>query len=99
MSPANAHRPGDPGIEKGQELFPQLGYVVLFVPAALSAGVAIFLLARAAARSSRLSPWMAGAGYAAASAQLLSLSSLPMHLVPLWVRGAAITFRPFYAEQ
>ena len=72
---------------------------MLFVPGALSAGVAIFLLARAAARSSLLPQWVAAAGYAVASAQLFSFYSLPMLLVPLWVLGAAITFRPVRASR
>lgn len=84
---------GDPGIEEGRELIPQLGYVVLFVPAALTGGHAIFLLTRDAQRSSRLPPWMIGAGYVAATAQLLSVFAVPMILLPLWVLGAAITFR------
>jgi hypothetical protein len=84
---------GDPGIEAGQELLPQLGYVVLFVPAALSGGYAIVLLARAAARRSQLPRWMTGAAYVVASAQLLSFFSLPLLLLPLWVLGAAITFQ------
>jgi len=88
---------GDPGIEVGQELLPQLGYVVLFVPAALSGGLAVFLLARGAARSSQLPRWMTGVGYVVASAQLLSFYSVPMLLLPLWVLGAAITFRPAHA--
>lgn len=37
---------GDPGIRETQELLPQLGYVVLFVPAALSAALVILLMAR-----------------------------------------------------
>lgn len=88
---------GDPGITAGQELLPQLGYVVLFVPAALSGGHVIFLLARSAARSSQLPRWMSGAGYVVASAQLLSFLSVPMLLLPLWVLGAAMTFRPAHA--
>jgi hypothetical protein len=36
---------------------------------------------------------MIGAGYVAAAAQLLSVLAVPMFLLPLWVLGAAITFR------
>jgi len=39
---------GDPGIRDGEELLPQLGYVVLAVPAAVSAAFSIWLLARLA---------------------------------------------------
>lgn len=85
---------GDPGILAGQELLPQLGYVVLFVPAALSAGYAVFLLARVAAGTSRLPQWMIGTGYVVAVAQLFSFYTLPLILVPLWVFGAASSMRP-----
>jgi hypothetical protein len=85
---------GDPGIQQAQELLPQLGYVVLFVPAALSGGCAIYLLARDAARTSRLPSWLVRAGYVVAATQLVSFYTLPLLLVPLWVLAAAITLRP-----
>lgn len=84
---------GDPGIEQGRELLPQLGYVVMFVPAALCAGVTILLLARASARTRQLPGWMCVAGYVVASAQLFSLYTLPLLLVPLWVLGAGLSLR------
>lgn len=90
---------GDPGIRDAQELLPQLGYVVLFVPAALTGGHAVFLLTRGAARTSQLPRWMVGAGYFAAAAQLFSFYSLPLLLLPLWVLGAGITLRPAYAVE
>lgn len=85
---------GDPGILEVRELLPQLGYVILFVPAALSAGLAVFLLARGASRTAQLPRWLIAAGYVAASAQLLSLYTLPLLLLPLWVVGASVTLRP-----
>lgn len=90
---------GDPGIQDGRELLPQLGYVVLFVPAALSAGYAVFLVARGAARTSRLPRWMIGAGYLVAAAQLFSFYALPLFLLPLWLLGTGISFRPSGAAQ
>ncbi len=90
---------GDPGILEAQELLPQLGYVVLFVPAALSAGLAVFLLARGASRTAQLPRWLIAAGYVAASAQLLSFYTLPLFLLPLWVVGASITLRPAPAAE
>jgi hypothetical protein len=90
---------GDPGIQEGQELLPQLGYVVLFVPAALSAGHVIFLIARGAARTSRLPQWIIVAGYLVAAAQLFSFYTLPLILLPLWVIGAGISFRPAHAAK
>ena len=84
---------GDPGIREAQELLPQLGYVLLMVPAALSAGYAIWLLARVGARAAALPGWVIIAGYVVAVAQLLSYYSLPLFLVPLWVLAASSTLR------
>lgn len=88
---------GDPGILAVRELLPQLGYVILFVPAALSAGLAV--LARGASRTAQLPRWVIAAGYVAASAQLLSFFTLPLLLLPLWVVGASITLRPVPARK
>ncbi|WP_154402252.1 hypothetical protein [Ornithinimicrobium cavernae] len=84
---------GDPGIEQGRDLFPQLGYVMLFVPGAVCAGLTIFLLARGAARIRQLPRWMCAAGYLVGPAQLFSFYTLPLLLVPLWVLGASLTLR------
>lgn len=84
---------GDPGIEQGRELLPQLGYVVMFVPAALCAGVTVLLLARGSARTRQLPRWMCAAGYLVATAQLFSLYTVPLLLVPLWVLAAGLSLR------
>lgn len=89
---------GDPGIRTGEELLPQLGYVVLFVPGALSAGLAVLMIARVAARTSQLPRWVIGAGYPVAVVQLFSFYTLPLLLIPLWVLGAAISLRPATAD-
>ena len=85
---------GDPGIQATQELLPQLGYVVLFVPAALSAGLTVLLVTRSAARASLIPRWLVGAGYLTAAAQLFSFYALPLVLLPLWVLGAAVCLGP-----
>lgn len=90
---------GDPGIQEAQELLPQLGYVVLFVPAALAGGHATFLITRGASRTSQLPRWMIGAGYLAAAAQLFSFYTLPLLLLPLWVLGVSITLRSTNAAE
>jgi hypothetical protein len=84
---------GDPGIQDGQELLPQLGYVILAVPAALSAAFAIWLLARLGSRTARWPRGVTTAGYVVALLQLLSFYTLPMLLLPLWVVAASISFR------
>lgn len=84
---------GDPGIQDGEELLPQMGYVILAVPAALSAGLAIWLLARLGSRSAMWPRWVTTAGYVVAALQLLSFYFLPMFLLPLWVLVASISFR------
>ena len=84
---------GDPGIRDAEELLPQLGYVVVVVPAALSAGLTICLIAHAAARSAALPRWAVAAGYVAGTAQLLSFYSLPLLLLPLWVLAASAALR------
>jgi hypothetical protein len=84
---------GDPGIRDGQELLPQLGYVLITVPAAMSAAVAIWLVARIGARTAALPRWVTTSGYVVASAQLLSFYTLPLLLLPLWVLGASLGLR------
>jgi hypothetical protein len=84
---------GDPGIRDGQELLPQLGYVVIAVPAALSAALAIWFTASVNARSSALPGWIVAAGYVVAAAQLLSFYTLPLILLPLWVLAASFGLR------
>jgi hypothetical protein len=84
---------GDPGIRDGQELLPQLGYVVIAVPAALSAALAIWFTASVKARSSALPGWIVAAGYVVAAAQLLSFYTLPLILLPLWVLAASFGLR------
>ena len=84
---------GDPGIERGRELLPQLGYVLLFVPGALSAGLVALLVTRGLALARRLPTWMVVVGYVTGLAQLASFYTLPMLLVPLWVLGVALTVR------
>ena len=90
---------GDPGIEQGRALLPQLGYVVLFLPAALCAGATIALLVRGAATTRQLPVWLIAAGYVVASAQLFSFFTLPLILVPLWVLAAGIFVRPSTAKR
>ena len=84
---------GDPGIQEAQSVLPQLGYVVLFVPAALTAGLAVALLARSASRGSALPGWVVVAGYVAGAAQLAGILTLPLLLLPLWVLLASLTLR------
>ena len=84
---------GDPGIQDGKELLPQLGYVILAVPAALSAAFAIWLLARLGSRSGKWPRWLTTAGHVVAALQLASFYTLPMLLVPLWVVAASISVR------
>jgi hypothetical protein len=84
---------GDPGIRDGEELLPQLGYVVLAVPAAVSAAFSIWLLARLGSQTARWPRWVTTAGYVVAVLQLFSFYSLPLFLLPLWVLAASISFR------
>ena len=84
---------GDPGIRDSQELLPQLGYVIIVVPGALSAAFAIWLIARVGARTAALPRWAAIGGYVAAGAQLLSFYTLPLLLLPLWVVAASLALR------
>jgi hypothetical protein len=84
---------GDAGIRDGEELLPQLGYVIVTVPGALSAAVAIWLIARVGARTKALPRWAATCGHVVAAAQLLSLFTLPLLLLPLWVVTAGIVLR------
>jgi hypothetical protein len=84
---------GDPGIRDGQELLPQLGYVLITVPAALSAAVAIWLLARLGERTGALPRWGTTSGYVVGAAQLLSFYTLPLLLLPLWVLAASFGVR------
>ena len=84
---------GDPGIQEARHVLPQLGYVVLFVPAALTAGLAVVLLARSASRGSALPGWVVVAGYVAGAAQLAGILTLPLLLLPLWVLLASLTLR------
>ena len=84
---------GDPGIEQGRDLLPQFGYVVLFIPGALCAGGTIVLLARGAARTGQLPVWVILGGYLVAAAQLFSVLTLPLILVPLWVLAACVCVR------
>lgn len=85
---------GDPGIRDGQELLPQLGYVIIVVPSAISAALAIWLIARVGARTAVLPRWAATSGYIAAAAQLVSFYTLPLVLLPLWVAVASLALRP-----
>ncbi|MGH8893645.1 MAG: hypothetical protein ACRDWY_10140 [Actinomycetes bacterium] len=89
---------GDPGIREAQELLPQLGYVVLMVPAALSAALAVWLVARLGARTATMPEWVAASGYVVAAAQLLSFYSLPLALLPLWVLTASLAPRRLSAR-
>jgi len=82
---------GDPGIQEGWDILPSLGYVLLAVPAALSGAVAISLLALDTARASRLPGWITAAAYPVALAQLLSIFTLPLALLPLWVLAASLS--------
>jgi hypothetical protein len=84
---------GDPGIREAQEILPQLGYVILMVPAALFAACSIWLMARVASRSAALPPWVSAVGYVAAAAQLFSFYTLPLLLLPLWVLTASLTLK------
>ncbi len=84
---------GDPGIRDGQELLPQLGYVLIVVPGALSAALTIWLIARVGARTAALPRWVTIGGYIAAAALLLSFYTLPLLLLPLWVVAASIGLR------
>jgi hypothetical protein len=84
---------GDPGIRDGEELLPQLGYVVLAVPAAVSAAFSIWLLARLGSQTAKWPRWVTTAGYVVAVLQLFSFYSLPLFLLPLWVLAASISFR------
>jgi hypothetical protein len=84
---------GDPGIRDGQELLPQLGYVLLTVPGAVSAAVAIWLVGRVGARTAALPRWVTTSGYVVAAAQLLSFYTLPLLLLPLWVLAASLVDR------
>jgi len=84
---------GDPGIRQSQDLLPQLGYVVLVVPGALSAGLTIWLVASVCARTAALPKWVVTAGYVVAAMQLLSFYSLPLVLLPAWVLAASVALR------
>ena len=84
---------GDPGIRASQELLPQLGYVVLVVPGALSAALTIWLIASVCAQTAALPTWVVAAGYVVAVTQLLSFYSLPLVLLPVWVLAASATLR------
>lgn len=84
---------GDPGIRDGEELLPLLGYVVLAVPAAVSAAFSIWLLARLGSQTAKWPRWVTTAGYVVAVLQLFSFYSLPLFLLPLWVLAASISFR------
>lgn len=84
---------GDPGIRRGQEILPQLGYVVLTVPAALAAATSVWLLARLGSRTGAWPRWVSITGYVAAVSQLNSFYSLPLLLLPAWVLAASITLR------
>ena len=84
---------GDPGIERVRELLPQLGYVLLFVPAALSAGLVAALVTRGLARARRLPTGVVALGFVTAAAQLVSFYTLPLLLVPIWVLGVSLTLR------
>jgi hypothetical protein len=84
---------GDPGIRDAQEILPQLGYVVLMVPAAIAAACSIWLMTQVASRTAALPPWVLVAGYVAAVAQLFSFYTLPLLLVPLWVLVTSLTLK------
>lgn len=84
---------GDPGIRRGQEILPQLGYVVLTVPAALSAATSIWFLARVGSRTGVWPRWVSITGYVAAVAQLVSFYTLPLLLLPVWVLAASVVLR------
>lgn len=84
---------GDTGITDGQELLPQLGYVILAVPGALCAGYVVWLIARAGARTAILPGWVVVAGHIAAVFQLFSFYFMPLILLPLWVLAASLSLR------
>ena len=84
---------GDPGIRQGQDLLPQLGYVLLTVPSALAGGVTVWLLAGSAGRVHVLPRPLVIAGQLTALAQLFAFYSLPMVLLPLWVLLASLAAR------
>ena len=84
---------GDAGIRDGEELLPQLGYVLVTVPGALCAALAVVLIARVGVRTGALPRWVATCGYVVAAAQLLSLFTLPLLLLPLWVVTASLVLR------
>lgn len=81
---------GDPGIQRGVELLPQLGYVLVTVPAALAAGLAIWLTARTGARAAGLPRSLVVAGYVVALAQLISFFTLPLVLLPAWALAVSV---------
>jgi hypothetical protein len=93
MSIAFGQIVGDPGIRDAQEILPQLGYVILMVPAAIAAACSIWLMTRVAARTAALPPWVSVVGYVAAVGQLFSFYTLPLLLVPLWVLVASVTLK------
>ena len=82
---------GDPGIEQGRDLLPQLGYVLLFGPAALVGGAVVVVLARSLQRAGLIPTWLAWAGYGAAGAQLFAIFSLPLGLLSLWSLAVGLT--------
>jgi hypothetical protein len=90
LSVAFGEMTGDPGVQRGVELLPQLGYVLVTVPAALSAALAIWLTARAGDRTPGLPRPLVVAGYVVALAQLLSFYTLPLVLLPAWVLGVSV---------
>jgi hypothetical protein len=90
---------GDPGIREAQHLLPQLGYVVLAVPAALAGGLAVWLMAGLGARNGTLPRWITGLGRGVGVAQVFAFYSLPMILLPLWTLIAAFGMRSSSARQ
>ena len=72
---------------------PQIGFAVLLVAGALSAGVFLALVSRAGQVSGAVPAWFFGLGYVAAVAMLFGALFLPMILLPIWAIATAVVMK------
>ena len=72
---------------------PQMGFGLITIAAALSAGVFLVIVARAGQVSRAVPSWFSNLTYVAAVAMLVAVVFIPVVLLPIWAVGAAIVLR------
>lgn len=77
----------DPGLQEGQAVLPQLGYVAVTVGAMLPAAAMVALVARAGG----LPRWLRGISYVIAVLLLAGVFATPVALLPVWVALVSIS--------